>query len=161
MGELSTFLLIWGDMRFAIIIHMHACADKIGGQDCSIQNVLNIIALYSEWYDIGLHLQLPPHDLEFIEKSYKPEEYHVRLVELWWRTHKLTWEKLRSALRELLRAQQPQKESTSSQVVSLSPLVFEHPPPPDQTEGMVIKHHKTSSTCSLQNPNQSGHVWNL
>ena len=112
------------------------CTESIGNnEDCSIQNVLNIIALYSEWYEIGLYLQLPHQDLEFIQNSYKtsPEDYKVHLVELWKRIYGLTWERLRSALRELVH-ERHRKGSSSSQVASFSPLVLMPPPLPTMQE---------------------------
>lgn len=64
-------------------------------------NVLNCIAPYSEWYDIGLCLDLPRHALDEITR-YPISDQKLHLVELWYKLDlDFSWRRLQRAL-ELL-----------------------------------------------------------
>ena len=67
-------------------------------EECSILNVLNCIAPYSDWYEIGMCLDLPTDELDKI-KGYPLPDQKAHFVEMWYRLDPdITWRKLQQAL---------------------------------------------------------------
>ena len=79
-------------------------AEKIEGktEQCSITNVLNCIAPYSEWYQIGVCLKLPENKLDEI-RGHPLADQKAHLVELWYRSDCfVSWKKLEQSLTQFL-----------------------------------------------------------
>ena len=80
--------------------------------------MLNVIALYSEWIEIGRCL-IPPdrlHMLEEIRDAYPPPDHKAHMVELWERTDPdgLSWSKFQEALKQMIEAKQQRTASVTS-----------------------------------------------
>ncbi len=86
--------------------------------------MLNCIADYSEWSDIGRHLNISRAALEMIEREYPPEDRPAYMVEEWWKstTDTFTWVTLKRALMNLRpdKFKQISLRSNSSQDLSYS-----------------------------------------
>lgn len=85
-------------------------------EECTVQSVLNCIALYSEWYDIGINLGLPIAELDKISQQHHDLDPVSHLVELWhrWDPNGLSWEKLYWALKKISEARAGRIRASSS-----------------------------------------------
>ena len=101
-----------------------------------MQNVLNCIALYSEWHDIGINLGLPPVELEKMWQQYQHRDLSSHLVELWqrWDTDGLSWEKLYLALKKVAEARERRESETGTEVAQQLPTFHTQPSLPVMPE---------------------------
>lgn len=92
-------------------------------EECTVQNALNCVALYSEWYDIGINLGLPPVELEKIRQQYQRQDLSSHLVELWqrWDTGGLSWEKLYQALKKVVEVRERRGSETQLRTFHTQP----------------------------------------
>ena len=65
-----------------------------------------MIAVVSNWKELGISLGMDTIDIDIIKSEYEPREYHQRLVEMWFsRELEISWEKLQRALEEVSKRQ--------------------------------------------------------
>ena len=151
--SISECLLANGQLFSKIILESIRSKTEV----CTVQSVLNCIALYSEWYDIGSNLGLPPVELDKISQQCRGSDPMPHLVELWqrWDPNGLSWEKLYQALKIIaeMRARRGSGPFTENgrqhrvlHTQQSLPMTPEEPVPMDSTEPVtgsnnIINYH--------------------
>lgn len=77
-------------------------SDRLGDLELKLTNVMTAVKHVTNWYDLGLYLQLPESKLKVVASQYGIEDGKREMFSMWLKFDpKASWEKLACALSDI------------------------------------------------------------